>query len=170
MRLAPLVLIAAACQNAPRSEGVPSAASAPPTAVPSTPPSAPPAQKPWFEGAWQGSFSAELFRVELPAGGVKEWKTDDGKQASGAGQLSLEVSPDGTAHGSAGGALGELTVSGRFEGERAALALAPVTPGGFQGVLVAEKSGEGLKGTLRASSGDSLQVRRADVTLTRASK
>jgi hypothetical protein len=169
VRLAPLVLFAAACQNAPRSEAVASASSAP-AAAPSTPPSAPPAEKPWFEGAWQGSFSAELFRVELPAGGVKEWKTDDGKQASGDGQLSLDVSPDGTALGNARGALGELTVSGRFEEERAALALAPVTPGGFQGVLLAEKSSDGLKGTLRASSGDSLQVRRADVTLSRAGK
>jgi hypothetical protein len=169
VRLASLVLMAAACQNAPRSEAVPSASAAP-AAPPSTVPSAAPVEKPWFEGAWQGSFTAELFRVELPAGGVKEWKTDDGKQASGAGQLSLDVSPEGTAHGSASGALGELTVSGRFEGERAALALAPVTPGGFQGVLLAEKSSDGLKGTLRASSGDSLQVRRADVTLSRASK
>lgn len=169
MKVAPLLLIGfVACQNAPKGEPTPTASAAPSASAAAPAPVTP--EKPWFEGAWQGTFSAELFRIELPAGGVKEWKTDDGKQASGAGQLSLDVGPDGTASGSAKGALGELTVTGRFEGDRAALTLAPTTPGGFQGVVLADKTGDGLKGTLRASSGDSLQVRRADLTLVRAAK
>jgi hypothetical protein len=170
MKRALLFLLITACQNAPKGEPAPSASTTPAASASPAPAPAPVPEKPWFEGAWQGTFSAELFRIELPAGNVKEWKTDDGKQASGPGELSLEVAADGTVSGSAKGALGELSVSGRVEGDRAALSLAPVTPGGFQGVILAARAGDGLKGALSASSGDSLQVRRADVTLSRAAK
>jgi hypothetical protein len=136
------------------------------TVASATPPNEP--RKSWFEGAWRGSFQAEQFRMDLAAaGGVKEWKTDDGKQASGPGQLALQVAADGTVSGSGTGALGELSVLGRFEDDRATLTLTPATPGGLHGVVVATREGEGLKGMLSASSGDSLQVRRADVTLSR---
>lgn len=169
MRLTLALLVVAACQNTPKSEPTPNASSVPASSAAAPSPPAPKApSKAWFEGAWRGAFQAELFRMEVPAGGVKEWKTDDGARASGPGELSLEVGADGTVTGSGKGALGELTVTGRFEGDRAALALAPATPGGFQGVLLATRTGERLEGTLSASSGDSLQVRRAAVTLTRA--
>jgi hypothetical protein len=125
-------------------------------------------QKAWFEGAWQGGFQAELFRVELAVGGVKEWKQDDGKKASGAGTLALDVAADGTASGHASGALGELAIVGRVEGDRAALQLASLEADGFHGVILATQTAEGMKGTLSASSGDSLQVRQAAVTLTRS--
>ena len=162
------LLLLCGCQNTPKSEPAPPASGTPVASASAAP--APAAQKPWFEGAWHGTFSAELFRIELPAGGVKEWKTDDGKQASGAGELSFEVSADGTVSGTGKGALGELSVSGRIDGDRAALSLSPVAVGGFQGVVLAARSADGLKGTLSASSGDSLQVRRADVTLSRAAQ
>jgi hypothetical protein len=122
--------------------------------------------KAWFEGNWQGSFQAQLFRVET-TGGVKEWKKDDGSKASGEGQLSLSVGADGSVIGSATGALGALSVSGRVEGDRAALELSASTPDGFHGVILATQAGEGMKGTLSASSGDSLQVRQAAVSLSR---
>lgn len=170
MRRALFLLLMTACQNAPKGEASASATPLASVSASAAPAAAPAAQKPWFEGDWQGRFEAALFRIELPSGGVKEWKTDDGKQASGAGELSLTVSADGTVSGSAKGALGELTVSGRFEGDRAALTLVPATPGGFQGVVLATRDGDTLKGTLNASSGDSLQVRRAEVTLSRAGK
>jgi hypothetical protein len=100
-------------------------------------------------------------------GGVKEWKQDDGKKSSGEGKLSLAAGPDGDVTGSANGALGELKVTGRIDGDRAALTLTSAQADGFHGVILASQTPVGLKGTLNASSADSLQVRRADVTLTR---
>jgi hypothetical protein len=153
------------CQNAskeqPATAPSASAAAAAPTA------SAAPA-KAWFEGTWQGAYQAELHRIELAAGGVKEWKKDDGSQASGAGTLTLNAAADGSVTGTAKGPLGEQQVTGRVEGETAALSLVPGAPEGFHGVILASKTADGLKGTLQASSGDSLQVRKASVTLTKA--
>jgi hypothetical protein len=175
-------LLLAACQKAVTSEPSPAGSVAAPAGSVAAPtgsgavartgsaavgPAAAPA-KAWFEGAWQGTFRAELFRIELPAGGVKEWKNDDGKLGSGDGKLAFEVTPDGTANGSASGALGELVLAGRVEGDRAALTLASPAPDGFHGVILATQSAEGMKGTLNASSADSLRVRRANVTLSRA--
>lgn len=166
MRLIPWLLVVVACQNAPKPDGG-AASSAQPSASVAAPVAAAPA-KPWFEGSWQGTFQAELNRIELPAGGVKEWKQDDGKKSSGEGKLSLAASSTGDVTGTAIGALGELNVAGRIDGDRAALTLTPRQADGFHGVILATQTPEGLKGTLNASSGDSLQVRRANVTLTRA--
>jgi hypothetical protein len=101
-------------------------------------------------------------------GGVKEWKQDDGKQASGEGKLSLQAAADGSVTGTATGALGNLAVAGRVDGDRAALTLTSADAGGFHGVILASQTPAGMTGTLNASSADSLQVRRANVTLTRA--
>jgi hypothetical protein len=166
MRLAPLLLLAIACQKAPKTDDV-AAGAAQPSASVAAPAAAVPA-KPWFEGSWQGTFQAELNRLELPAGGVKEWKQDDGKKSSGEGKLSLEASRDGDVTGSANGALGELQVTGRIDGDRAALTLKSAQADGFHGVILASRTPEGLNGTLNASSADSLQVRKASVTLKRA--
>jgi hypothetical protein len=161
------LLLCAACQNekpdATASASAPSAHSSAVAAAPSVAPAA----KAWFEGDWQGSFQAELFRVELQAGGVKDWQQDDGKKAAGEGKLAVAVSPDGIATGSASGALGELSVSGRVDGDRAALRLASDEADGFHGTILATQTPEGMKGTLSASSGDSLQVRQASVALAR---
>ena len=124
----------------------------------------------WYEGSWQGTYKAELHRIETAAGGVKEWKKDDGAQSSGEGKVSLEAKADGTVSGQASGALGEQSVSGRIEGERVALKLTPADANGFQGVILASQAPEGIKGTLSASTGDSLMVRKAEVTLSRAGK
>ena len=166
-----LFLAGTACQQGPKADAAGAAASAVAVASASAAPSAAPVAKAaWFEGSWQGAFQAELFRIELPAGGVKEWKQDDGKKASGDGKLSLEAKPDGSVSGTATGALGELAVSGQVDGDRAALTLTSAQPDGFHGVILATQTPEGMKGTLNASSGDSLQVRQAAVTLSRAAK
>jgi hypothetical protein len=163
-----LLLLATACQRSPKTDaaGAPSAAASI-AAAPSAS-AAPP--KAWFEGAWQGAYQAELFRIELPAGGVKEWKQDDGKKSSGEGKLSLQAAPDGTVTGSANGALGELVAVGHVDQDRMTLTLTPSQNDGFHGVISAAQTPEGMKGTLSASSADSLQVRQATVTLTRAGK
>lgn len=168
MRLAPLLLLplALACQKTPKADAV-ATASAQPSASVAAPVATAPA-KSWFEGKWQGAFQAELFRIELPSGGVKEWKQDDGKKSSGEGQLSFEAGPDGGVSGTASGALGPLAVAGRIEGDRAALTLTSADADGFHGVILASQTPEGLQGTLSASSADSLQVRKGSVSLTRA--
>ena len=165
MRLAPFLLLAVACQKAPKTDAV-VAGPAPPRASVAAPAAAP--TKPWFEGSWQGAFQAELNRLEVPVGGVKEWKQDDGKKSSGEGKLSFEAGPDGGVTGTATGALGDLTVAGRIDGDRAALTLTSAQADGFHGVILASQTAEGLQGRLNASSADSLQVRQASVTLTRA--
>lgn len=164
MRLLWLVPLVAACQKAPPSESTAAPASA--SAAPSAKPAAP--ERPWFQGSWRGTFDAQPFRIELPAGGVKEWKQDDGKRASGPGTLELEIAADGTLSGKGSGALGELVASGHAETDRVAISLRAAEPEGFHGFVLAAQTPEGLRGTLQASSGDSLVVRRADVTFTRA--
>lgn len=168
MKYGLVLVLCAACQNAkPDAAASAPLASASANAAAAAPSAAPVPAKAWFEGDWQGSFQAELFRVEVPAGGVKEWKQDDGKKAAGEGKLSLVVSADGSATGTASGALGELSVNGRVDGDRAALRLASGEADGFHGTILATQTSEGMKGTLNASSGDSLQVRQASVVLTR---
>jgi hypothetical protein len=161
-----LIVIALGCQNAAKQEQAATSASAAPAA--SAAPVASAAPKPWFEGGWQGAYQAELHRIELPVGGVKEWKKDDGSAASGAGTLSLTAAADGSVTGSAKGPLGEHQVSGRVEGDTVALSLVPAAADGFRGTILAAKAPEGIKGTLQASSGDSLTVRKANVTLSKA--
>jgi hypothetical protein len=161
-----LLLVAFGCQNAaPREQPAASASAAPAASVA---PVASATPKPWFEGAWQGTYQAELHRIELSAGGVKEWKKDDGSAASGAGTLSLAVTSDGSVNGTARGPLGEQQVSGRVEGDTVALSLVPAAADSFRGTILASKAPEGIKGTLQAASGDSLTVRKASVTLTKA--
>jgi hypothetical protein len=169
VKAASLLLLASACQQSPSP--APAAASSAQTPVSAAPAAAVAAPtKAWFEGAWQGAFQAELFRVEVPVGGVKEWKQDDGKPASGEGKLSLRAEADGSVTGSASGALGTLAVNGRVDGDRAALTLASADSVGFHGLILAAQTPDGMKGTLSASSADSLQVRQGAVTLARASQ
>ena len=162
-----LLLLLAACQSSGKDSAPAPAASVRAPAAPSVP-AAPPAA--WYEGKWQGTYKAELRRIELAAGGVKEWKKDDGAQASGEGKLLLEAKADGTVSGSASGALGEQAISGRIEGEQVSLTLTPTEANGFQGVILAAQAPEGIKGSLSASTGDSLVVRQASVTLAKAAK
>lgn len=159
------LLLTLGCQNADKQRA-PAPASAAPVA--SAPPVASAAPKPWFEGAWQGAYQAELHRIELAAGGVKEWKKDDGSAASGPGTLSLTAAADGSVNGTAKGPLGEQQLTGRVEGDTVSLSLVPAAADGFRGTILASKSPEGMKGALQASSGDSLTVRKASVTLTKA--
>lgn len=169
MRALPCLLLLAACQSSGKDPApAPSASSAAQaSAAPSASARAPAV---WYEGNWQGTYKAELHRIEIVAGGVKEWKKDDGAQASGEGTLSLQALADGTVSGKASGALGEQAISGRIEGEHVSLSLTPAEANGFQGVILASQAPEGIKGSLSASTGDSLVVRQASVTLAKAGK
>lgn len=135
------------------------------------PSAAPAPQKLWFEGRWSGTYQAELERIELPKGGIRAWKDDDGTKASGAGTLNVSVTPQGSASGEAKGPLGDQSISGQADDRGFWLELTPknLDEGAFRGTLVlAERSGDRLRGFLRASSGDSLTVRKAKVELGRS--
>lgn len=167
-RSALLLLLVVACQGSP--EQAPAPSSSTPVAPSAAAPVASAAAKAWYEGAWRGTYKAELLRLETAAGGVKQWKDDDGSKASGDGKLSLEAASDGTVTGSATGPLGDHTVSGKIEGDRLALSLIPTQPEGFRGVILASHSGDAIQGSLNAATGDALQARRGVVTLARAAK
>jgi hypothetical protein len=156
------------CKGTPEQSAPPASTSASSSAQAAAVPSA--AAKAWYEGAWQGTYQAELQKLETAAGGPKAWKEDDGSKASGEGKLSLEAAADGTVTGSATGPLGEHTVSGKIEGEHVALTLVPVQPDGFRGVILASQKESAIAGNLSASSGDSLVARRGAVSLSRAAK
>jgi hypothetical protein len=165
VRLLLLVPLLAACQkSAPAPAATPSSSAATSVAMPA--PAAP--ARAWFEGSWQGTFLAERFKVEVPAGGVKEWKDDDGKRASGENVLKLSIAADGSVTGRSQGPLGELLVNGRAENDRVALSLASADTEGFHGSILATQTPEGMGGRVSASSWDSLVVRHGAVTLARA--
>lgn len=108
--------------------------------------------------------------MDIKAGAVKEWAADDGKAASGAGKLSLQISDDGLVDGSAEGPLGESRATGKVEDDTLRVLFAPSGDNtGLHGTLVASRAGDGFKGTLEASSADSLRVRSAAVQLKKQS-
>jgi hypothetical protein len=121
--------------------------------------------KPWFSGGFAGNYEAKLAAVEVSVGAVREWKSDDGKLSSGPGKLTLQVDDDGMVDGSSEGALGADLASGKVEDDTLRVVLAPTDPSGLRGVLVATRDGDGFKGTIQASSSDSLRVRSASVEL-----
>lgn len=159
----------AACKTPPSTtEGAQGAATA------SAPPAAseqPEPPKPWYFGKWEGSYDAARHVIDMTAaqGAVRDWGMDPGDAGAGRGTLSVVVDEAGTIQGSSKGPLGALTVSGHADDEALRLVLEPAEPGvkAFRGSVVARREGAAAKGTLSASSGDSLTVRAAPVTLER---
>ncbi len=171
-----------ACDRRPEAGGAPagsasgvpaSGSGAPATSASADLPAAP--AKPWFEGSWSGTFEARQYTIEMESkiGGVREWRDDDGKAATGDGTLALEVDASGVSTGNGKGPLGELTASGVIEDDTLRLELRTAGPAdpasAFHGFVVAErtKGAEELRGLLQASSGDSYVVRDAPVVLTK---
>jgi hypothetical protein len=155
------VALASGCKTQ-AGEAAPTA-SAPAAAAPVA--SQAPKTKPWFSGGFSGNYEAQLAAVEVTVGAVREWKSDDGKLSSGPGKLTLQVDDDGSVDGSSEGALGADHASGKVEDDTLRVLLAPTDPSGLHGVLVATRDGDGFKGSIQASSSDSLRVRSATVEL-----
>jgi len=150
--------------KSPASEPAPSA-SATASAVASAEPAVKPVVKPWFSGGFSGEYLAKVAAVEVKAGAIKEWTKDDGKLASGPGKLSLQIDDAGKVDGTSEGALGASQVTGKVEDDTLRIQLSPADDAGLHGVLVATRSGDGFKGAIEASSGDSLRVRTASIEL-----
>lgn len=121
--------------------------------------------KPWFVGGFTGEYEAKQLPVDVKVGAVREWATDDGKASSGPGKLTLQVSDDGLVDGSTEGALGASHLSGKVEEDTLRARLSPSDETGLHGVLVATRDGDGFKGSIEASTGNSLRVRQATVEL-----
>lgn|SRR6185369_6917342 len=159
------LLGAAACKS-PASEPTPSASASAAAALPSSAPAtAQPAAKPWFSGGFSGEYQAKVAAVDVKAGAIKEWSKDDGKLASGPGKLSLQIDDVGQVDGTSEGALGASHVTGKVEDDTLRIQLSPADDAGLHGVLVAKRDGDGFKGSIEASSGDSLRVRTASIEL-----
>lgn len=121
--------------------------------------------KPWFAGGFAGQYLAKQQPVDVKVGAVREWKTDDGKLSSGPGKLTLQIADDGAVDGESEGALGASHVSGKVEEDTLRAQLSPNDETGLRGVLVASRDGDGFKGSIEASTGDSLRVRQATVEI-----
>lgn len=157
------LLFGAACKKESRS-AAPSA-SVLQVAVPAPVSTSVAKAKPWYSGAFSGKYEAKLAPVEVKVGAVREWTKDDGAQASGPGQLSLQIDDDGVVVGSTEGSLGKSRANGKVEDDTLRVQLSATDDSGFGGVLVAARDGNGFKGTIAASSPDSLKVRKAAVEL-----
>jgi hypothetical protein len=158
-------LALAACKSTKNgaASGAPSAAT-PAASAPGLPRALP---KPWFAGGFSGQYAVTLAPVGVKTGAAREWASDDGKLASGPGKLTLEVSDDGSVQGVSEGALGAGSASGKVEDDTLRVLLSPNDATGLHGVLVASREGDGFKGSIQASSSDSLQVRQAMIELKR---
>ncbi len=143
----------------------PSAVATAPASASAAPAAAAKPTKPWYAGSFAGAYEAKLQPVDVKVGAIREWAKDDGKAASGPGKLTLQIADDGVVDGSSEGALGAGHVSGKVEDDTLRLQLLPDDSSAMRGVLVASRDGDGFKGSIEASSGDSTQVRQAPIEL-----
>ena len=154
------------CKAHPNDGAPAGSAVAPAGSAAAAPASAPMAKaKPWFAGGFSGNYEAKLVPVQITAGAVREWGKDDGKASSGPGKLTLNIDDDGLVDGTSEGALGASHASGKVDEDTLRVQLAPNDDTGLHGVLVATRDGDGFKGTIDASTGDSLRVRQASIEL-----
>jgi hypothetical protein len=166
-----LLAIATACAaligcKAHTSDAAPAApASAASAVAAASAAAAAPQAKPWFAGGFTGEYQAKQQPVDVKVGAVREWTTDDGKASSGPGKLTLQIGDDGVVDGSTEGALGASHLSGKVLEDTLRAQLSPNDETGLRGVLVASRDGDGFKGWIEASTGDSLRVRQATVEL-----
>jgi len=155
---------AASCKT-PASDPAPSPSAAVASAAGSATAKLVAPSKPWFSGGFVGEYEAKVATVEIKVGAVKEWTKGDPKLSSGPGKLSLQIDDAGQVSGTSEGALGAGHVSGKVEDDILRAQLSPADDTGLHGVLIASRAGDGFKGSIEASSGDSLRVRTAAIEL-----
>lgn len=125
------------------------------------------------ESSWAGSYTAKVGPVAPPENAKeKMWADDPGSAAVGKGTALLNVSgARGDTRGELTGPLGDLQVSGVFDGKELRANLTPKDPKADTAMTgYMTLTGEGtppatLKGTLRVSGRDARIVREASVEL-----
>jgi hypothetical protein len=166
-----LVLVCACSKNSPNDALASSAAavaSAP--VVGATPSAAAVPQTAWYVGSWKGDFTASrrTSTTTTKEGGPSAWEKDDGQRLSGPAAVEIAIDPSGNANGTIKGALGNLGLHGKMDGEdlRAILVAKTDDPTTIHnGTLVLLHDADSFKGRLSAASGDALTMRQGDVTL-----
>jgi hypothetical protein len=122
--------------------------------------------------SWSGSYLAKVGPVAPPENAKeKAWTEDPGTAAVGRGSIALSMAGSrGDTLGELTGPLGDLKVSGVFDGKELRANLVPKDPkadGAMTGfMLLAASEGPppaSLKGTLRVSNRDARIVREASV-------
>lgn len=130
-----------------------------------------PSAAPDASARWVGAYTAKPGAVAPPSNArEKTWTKDPGTASVGPGTIELTVGPlpRGEVVGRASGALGDLELSGAFDGKElraTARPREPNAPDAMTGTLSLAVEGDALAGTLRASGRDATIVRDADVKL-----
>jgi hypothetical protein len=163
-----LAIVIAGC-----SKGSSGSAPAPSSSVPAVASTQPPRPAPSAAAAertsWSGSYTAKVGAVDPPKNAnEKVWTLDPGSAAVGKGTIDVSVRERGEALGETKGPLGDMTISGVYDGKELRANLQPKDPkadGAMTGFMVLSTEGDALKGTLRVSSRDGRIVREAAVEL-----
>ncbi len=173
------LVVTSGCSKAREAPSPAMSSSAMATASASSATKSPPAAASAAESAattWSGSYTAKVGAVNPPANAKeKTWTDDPGTIAVGKGTLELSISgPRGDAVGETKGPLGEMAITGIFDGQELRANLRPKNPkadGAMTGFMVLTPEGSpspsAFKGTLRVANRDAKVVREADVELTK---
>jgi hypothetical protein len=168
------VVMAAGCSKESSDKASPAASASAAASGASAAPVAS-AIKPASEATvWAGSYTAKVGPVAPPENAKeKTWTDDPGTAAVGPGTIKLSVGgARGDTQGELAGPLGDLKVSGIFDGTELRANLTPKDPKAdtaMTGFMLLTGSGGpppgSLKGTLRVSNRDAKIVREASVEL-----
>jgi hypothetical protein len=119
--------------------------------------------------AWSGTYTAKVGAVEPPKNAnEKTWTNDPGSAAVGKGAVELTVGERGDTRGETKGPLGDMMISGTYDGKELRANLAPKEPksdGAMTGYMTLATEGSAMKGTIRVSNRDAKIVREATVEL-----
>lgn len=168
------VLVLAACKQSSPNPAPSSASAEHGPAVAPAPASASRAEAPTepagYAGKWTGTYRSEQQPIVMQRseGMVQAWAADTGKDGAGSGKIELDVDADGLVRGRSEGPLGILDATGTVDHDTLRVSLAPEAADpakAFHGFLIGTRTGNSIAGTLQASSGDSLIVRKATVAL-----
>jgi hypothetical protein len=164
--LASIAACSKGSKDAPPSSASASASAASPVARAAPSASAAPAGD---QSAWSGTYVAKVGAVEPPKNAnEKTWTNDPGSAAVGKGAVELTVGERGDTRGETKGPLGDMTISGTYDGKELRANLAPKEPkgdGAMTGYMTLATEGSAMKGTLRVSNRDAKIVREATVEL-----
>jgi hypothetical protein len=124
-----------------------------------------------MQGTWEGSYDAKRGSVILPPK-VKDTvrQSDDGKLATGTGNITLTISSNGELRGTAKGALGPATLVGKVEEDMIRASVFPDdprAPNAMTGILVGKLKDAMIHAELRVTGPDAMLVRESIVELRR---